>query len=102
MLRQLWITDEDRQALVGSEIYRELQSQLAQVRKKEAEAFEAEVESSSGRLTVVVPKSLHAALRVEAEREGISLSELIRMKLGAPYRLTTRMLLLGQGDSEAA
>ena len=35
---------------------------------------------------MVVPKSLHAALKREAVQEGISLSELIRLKLGVAYR----------------
>jgi len=48
--------------------------------------FEKEIAAHSGRLTVVVPKSLHAALKKEAAQEGVSLSELIRLKLGVAYR----------------
>jgi hypothetical protein len=39
-----------------------------------------------------MPKSLHAALKREAAKEGVSLSELIRLKLGYPYHLLTSIL----------
>lgn len=42
-------------------------------------------ESLSGRSTIVVPKSLHGALRQEAV-EGISLTERIRLSLVVPLR----------------
>ena len=54
--------------------------------------FERETRSSSGRLTVVVPRSLHGALKGEAANEGVSLSELIRLKLAVPYRQMTELL----------
>jgi predicted HicB family RNase H-like nuclease len=85
MLRRLWKTKADREAVVKSELYRWLQQQAAQLRRQEAQAFAKEVESLSGRLTVVVAKSLHGALRTEAVEEGVSLSELIRLKLSLPY-----------------
>ena len=75
---------------------------LESLGKREVAAFEADIEQLSGRLTVVVPKSLHAALREEATREGISLSELIRLKLGLPYRLTSKWIARGQEHPEAA
>jgi predicted HicB family RNase H-like nuclease len=85
MLRRLWRTKADREALVKSELYQWLQQQAAHLRRQEAQAFTKEVESLSGRLTVVVAKSLHGALRDEAVKEGVSLSELIRLKLSLPY-----------------
>lgn len=95
MLGKLCETKDDRMALARSDLYQWLQDQLAELRKREAEAFKKEVEKLSGRLTVVVPKSLHGALRQEAVEEGVSLSELIRLKLALPYAVTARMLTKG-------
>jgi predicted HicB family RNase H-like nuclease len=92
MLRRLWQTKADREALVKTELYRWLQQQIAQLRRQEAQAFAKEVETLSGRLTVVVAKSLHGALRTEAAEEGVSLSELIRLKLSLPYSETISLL----------
>ena len=101
-LRQLWTDDAERTEVVKSPLYKELQLMLAQLRTREADSFEQDVERFSGRLTVVVPKSLHAALKLEAAAEGISLAELIRLKLGVPYRLSVRLMAPGKSDSEAA
>ncbi len=92
LLRKLWKTDAERKAVVASELYKWLQRSLNEVRNREAAEFEREIASHSGRLTVVVPKSLHAALKREAAQEGISLSELIRLKLGVAYRDVTGLL----------
>lgn len=86
LLRTLWKTDGERKAVIGSELYRWLKDCLGGIRDRDVAAFEKEVAALSGRLTVVVPKSLHAALKREAVQEGISLSELIRLKLGVAYR----------------
>jgi len=91
-LQQLWSNQQEKEQLIQSELYKWLQQQLAELRRQEVELFEKEVEQVSGRLTVVVPKSLHAALKREANREGVSLSELIRLKLGYPYQLLTSLL----------
>jgi predicted HicB family RNase H-like nuclease len=77
---------KERRKLAESKLYKWLQAQVADLRKKESASFEKDVEASSGRLTISVPKSLHAALKKEASDEGISLSELIRLKLGFSYR----------------
>jgi predicted HicB family RNase H-like nuclease len=90
---------EGRRAIVGSDLYRWLQASLASLRREEAAEFDRQVESVSGRLTVVVPKSLHAALKNEARAEGVSLSELVRLKLSLPYRQTAGWLLVGEMQS---
>jgi predicted HicB family RNase H-like nuclease len=93
LLRKLWKTEADRKAVVASELYQWLKQCLAEIRDREVAEFEKEVASLSGRLTVVVPKSLHAALKREAVQEGISLSELIRLKLGVAYRDVAGLLV---------
>jgi predicted HicB family RNase H-like nuclease len=100
-LQQLAAEPEDRREVVGSELYRWLQTSLAELRRKEATEFDRQVASVSGRLTVVVPKSLHAALKNEARAEGVSLSELVRLKLSLPYRQTAGWLLVGEAQSRA-
>jgi hypothetical protein len=91
LLRTLWNTDTERRALVDSELYRWLEREHSKLRTRDARAFAKEVESLSGRLTVVVPRSLHAALKREAAMEHVSLSELIRLKLGIPYHSIVSM-----------
>ena len=93
LLRRLWKTDAERKDIVASELYRWLKKALTELRDREAAEFEKEIASLSGRLTVVVPKSLHAALKREAVQEGISLSELIRLKLGVAYRDVAGLLV---------
>jgi predicted HicB family RNase H-like nuclease len=102
MLRRLWKTKADREAVVKSELYQWLQQQAAQLRREEAQAFAKEVESLSGRLTVVVAKSLHGALRSEAAEEGVSLSELIRLKLSLPYSEAISLLSAKAGKKTQA
>lgn len=83
----------ERKALVASELYKWLKERLNELRQKEASSFESEVQRASGRLTIMVARSLHAALKEEALFEGVSLSELIRLKLSIPYKTTARLHL---------
>jgi predicted HicB family RNase H-like nuclease len=95
MLRRLATTKAEREALVKTKLYQWLQQQAAELRRTEAKAFDHEVAALSGRLTVVVAKSLHGALRREAVEEGVSLSELIRLKLSLPYSEAVALLSAG-------
>ncbi len=83
---------EERRQVLGTELYRWLKAEYTQLREKDTEQFEKELKVSPNRLTVVVPRSLHAALKNEASGEGVSLSELIRLKLSIPYRQMTNLL----------
>ncbi len=89
-LQQLCRRKEDRRRVAEGKLFGKLQDMFRQLQRKEAAEFEAESEALSGRLTVVVPKSLHAALKREAKGEGVSLSELIRLKLTCPFSSTIR------------
>ena len=44
----------------------------------------------SGKLLLRLPKSLHKALAEEAEKEGVSLNQLIMCKLGVLLRKATK------------
>ncbi|MCP3963806.1 MAG: toxin-antitoxin system HicB family antitoxin [bacterium] len=92
-LAQLGTSREERQAILHSELYRWLKARYEELRFRDAGRFEQETRAASGRLTVVVPRSLHAALKGEAASEGVSLSELIRLKLAVPYRQMTDLLV---------
>ena len=86
-------TREDREEIVDSELYRWLRARYEELRLRDASRFEQDIKSASGRLTVAVPRSLHAALKSEAAAEGVSLSELIRLKLSVPYRQVANLLV---------
>ena len=92
-LPALCATKEQRAALVETGAYKRLQELLSALRAKEAQAFDREIEGLSGRVTITVPRSLHAALKREAVFEHVSLSELMRLKLSVPYKAS---LGLGQ------
>lgn len=95
MLQRLATTRAEREALVKTKLYRWLKQQVTMLRRKDAKAFDREVAALSGRLTVVVAKSLHGALRREAVEEGVSLSELIRLKLSLRYSDAVALLSAG-------
>jgi len=86
-------TREDRARIVRSELYRWLKEKYEELRLRDAAQLEQDIRVASGRLTVAVPRSLHAALKSEAAAEGVSLSELIRLKLSIPYRQMANMLI---------
>jgi predicted HicB family RNase H-like nuclease len=85
-LPSLGRTKEQRAALARTAAFKKLQKMLSTLRAKEASAFEKEIGQLSGRVTITVPRSLHAALKREAAYEHVSLSELMRLKLSVPYK----------------
>lgn len=99
-LTRLGKSREERQAVVRSELYGWLKARYEELRFRDAGRFERETRAASGRLTVVVPRSLHAALKNEAASEGVSLSELIRLKLAVPYRQMTDLLAPSRGAKQ--
>ena len=91
-LNSLGDAHEARRAVAASALYRWLEEAMTRLRSVEVSKFERDSRQLSGRLTVQVPRSLHAALKDEAVSEGVSLAELIRLKLGIPYSLTVRSI----------
>ena len=91
-LNRLGQERKDRENVLRSDLYRWLKAKYEELRLRDAAHFEQDLKLASGRLTVVVPRSLHAALKDEAMIEGVSLSELIRLKLAIPYRQMTDLL----------
>jgi predicted HicB family RNase H-like nuclease len=78
---QMFPTRADRLAFSQTEESRQIHELLAE-RLKETGIPQAPVSESSGAFNLRLPKSLHAALVLEAEREGVSLNQLCVAKLG--------------------
>lgn len=66
----------DRKKLVDSDIHDEISAIMASLSR--AEEDEAEL---SGKFVVRLPKSLHRSLKAEAERENVSLNQLVLAKI---------------------
>lgn len=92
-LNVLGETRQEREQLVRSELYRWLRERYEELRMRDASQFGQDIKTASSRLTIAVPRSLHAALKSEAVAEGVSLSELIRLKLSIPYRQVANLLV---------
>jgi hypothetical protein len=92
-LFRLGTTRDGRERILHSDLYQWLKSKWEGLRRADASRFDDLLTRASGRLTLNVPRSLHAALKSEAAAEGVSLSELIRLKLTIPYRQMTDLLI---------
>lgn len=84
LLRQMWSNDDERHELVKSTLFKRLQDQLHELGAREVEQFERDIAASpdTDAVAVALPRKLHSALRDEARAMGLSISELIRRKLG--------------------
>ena len=90
---QLFPTIADREAFEQSAEGAEVQAMLEQLPDPELDAtkdlavdipqFAAVMHRATGSVNVHLPRSLHAALLVEAQKEGVTLDELCAAKLGA-------------------
>lgn len=102
LLRELAGDRTGRETFTRSEVARWLDERLEELRRREIDEFEREVDSLSGRMTLIVPKSLHAALKREAAIEGISLAELLRLKVSVPYRdISARVAGVGPEEPQS-
>lgn len=80
----LFPTKKDRDQLVASKEYATIESILETL-----EIYEKE-DDASGKFVVRIPKSLHAALKQEAETENVSLNQLAVAKLSCELRTVVR------------
>jgi hypothetical protein len=78
---RLFPTQEERTAYAKTDEFRQITELLNQLPDPPAQEKVSTLEGVSGNLHVRLPRSLHAALRVEAEAENISLNQLIVAKL---------------------
>lgn len=73
---------KEREEFLESEVFREIQEMAYGLQQKQPDVcFPDKMNGYSGRFVVRIPKSLHMALVREAEAEGVSLNQLIAVKL---------------------
>lgn len=75
----LFPTESARTAFAGTDEYKRIWEIIRELRG--ARPGSPPAEEFSGKLMVRLPKTLHAALHHEAEREGVSLNQLILAKV---------------------
>jgi predicted HicB family RNase H-like nuclease len=85
----LFPTRADRTAFVQTAEHEQISQLLNQLPDPPARGVAQPLETASGNLHVRLPRSLHAALRAEAEAENISLNQLIVAKLSVQLRCLT-------------
>lgn len=84
-IARIFPTQEERVLLSQSDEYRQFTDHLAEMQKSGNHLVD-QVESASGAIALRLPKSMHAALKVEAEAEDVSVNQLILAKLAVQLR----------------
>ncbi len=74
-------TRAEREEFIKTPEYKAIRKLIADARRKFGLVEGATPKHKSGRFVVRLPQSLHAALEIEAEREGVSLNQLVVAKL---------------------
>ena len=80
ILAGVYKTEAERRAFVKSPEFKEIRRVIDDVRKRNG-LIDGATPKKSGKFVVRLPRSLHAALEAEAEREGVSLNQLVVAKL---------------------
>ncbi len=73
----------ERRAFMASDDFQAIQRLIEQA-QDETGLVEGSTPTKSGKFVVRLPRSLHAALEIEAKREGVSLNQLVVAKLAVP------------------
>jgi hypothetical protein len=85
----LFPTKEDRTAFAKTAEHDQISQVLNSLPDPPSRGAVQPLETASGNLHVRLPRSLHAALRAEAEAEDVSLNQLIVAKLSVQLRCVT-------------
>lgn len=83
---KLFPTVEDRTAASKTPEFKQIWDMINQLRDNSGEASTGTESTASGKLLLRMPKSLHEALEREAEAEGVSLNQLIIVKLATQLK----------------
>lgn len=85
LLTTAYRTRAEREAFLKTEQYQRIRQLVSQAIETHG-LVEGATPKKSGRFVVRLPRSLHAALEREAEREGVSLNQLVVAKLAAQLK----------------
>jgi predicted HicB family RNase H-like nuclease len=88
LITQAYPTRAEREAFVKTEYYQKIRELLARAIDTHG-LVEGATPKKSGRFVVRLPQSLHAALEREAQREGVSLNQLVVAKLAVQLNTLT-------------
>jgi HicB family len=88
LVARAYPTRAERERFIRTKEYRAIRG-LIHATREQSGLVGGAMPSKSGKFVVRVPKSLHAALESEAQREGVSLNQLVVAKLAVQLsRLT--------------
>lgn len=90
-VQQLFPDRSERTAFMESDQWKRYQELVSQRMGGSQEKMMRGMPDASGNLSVRLPRSLHAALKLEAEEEGVSINQLIVAKLSVQLRTAVAM-----------
>jgi len=88
LITQAYPSRSEREEFLKTEQYQAIRALLGNAMDTHG-LVEGATPAKSGRFVVRLPRSLHAALEREAEREGVSLNQLVLAKLALGLRTLT-------------
>lgn len=89
LITRAYPTRAEREEFLKTEQYQKIRALLRQAMTVHGLVEGATPAKKSGRFVVRLPQSLHAALEQEAEREGVSLNQLVVAKLACQLSTLT-------------
>jgi len=87
LITRAYPTRAEREAFLKTEQYQQMRALLSEA--MDTHGLVKGAAPKSGRFVVRLPRSLHAALEREAQREGVSLNQLVVAKLAAQLHTLT-------------
>jgi predicted HicB family RNase H-like nuclease len=90
IVARAFATRQEREAFKKTPEYQQIWQLLDEVMERTGLETGATPKRKSGRFVVRLPQSLHAALEVEANREGVSLNQLVMAKLAVQLKDAVR------------